>query len=98
MMITNQRNGHVEALRAEFKAQKREPDGIVNYHVWLEEKLIESQRDEVRATMAARANFDKWRETENELIRTRSGLDYMRGWCKERGYSLVLRVIEAHCD
>lgn len=59
--------GREQALRHEFHQQKQKHGGIRNYAVWLEKKLIETERQNVMLDMAAQKNFELWQSAESRI-------------------------------
>lgn len=86
MVIQSQRNQHVQALRDAYKAQKA--DGIRSYTLWLEKHALDQEREVNMQVMGAETNFRLWQKASAENDRLLAGIDRLREWLVERGYSV----------
>lgn len=94
-MLVGKLNSREQELRAEFK-RERDCGLVANYAQWLEARLIAQEKEHSQMVMAAGQNFDLWRKASDELETLQVGTEYVRDWCQENGYTLVVRVLDEH--
>ncbi len=61
---------------------------------WLRAKVKELKKESGRFEMAAAENFRLWQEQKDVNEGLKAEADYVRGWCIDEGYTLVVRVMD----
>ncbi len=96
--MTTQMSNYVETFRAEFEAQKDQPNGLSNYTRWLEQRMTERDRQNVQLSMAATQNFDLWKKTSTENERLNAILDHLRDWLVDNTFPSTVAFLDHLLD